>query len=172
LLLAVEGIESVVNSPEVKGSVQALDKTLKGLEKLVENVDGKVGSLASNIDGTVKDARKIVKNADGQITEILSGVDETVKDTHKLVKNADTRVESVTAAIEKTTEEARSAIEQGERTLSSTGDVIAKDSPMIYKLTETLEELKAAAQSLRSMADYLERHPDALLRGKGGSGGN
>jgi paraquat-inducible protein B len=30
----------------------------------------------------------------------------------------------------------------------------------------TLTELKDAAQSIRVLADYLERHPESLLRGK------
>ncbi len=42
----------------------------------------------------------------------------------------------------------------------------AADSPLEHGLTGTLEELRRAAQSLRGLADYLQRHPDALLRGK------
>ena len=34
------------------------------------------------------------------------------------------------------------------------------------ELMRTLEELRGAARSLRIMADYLERHPEALLKGK------
>ena len=37
------------------------------------------------------------------------------------------------------------------------------------EVTNTLQELKDAARSLRLMADYLERHPEALLSGKKGS---
>jgi paraquat-inducible protein B len=33
-------------------------------------------------------------------------------------------------------------------------------------LAGTLRELKTAARSLRELADYLDRHPDALLRGR------
>jgi paraquat-inducible protein B len=36
------------------------------------------------------------------------------------------------------------------------------------EVTGTLQELKEAARSLRLMADYLERHPEALLSGKKG----
>jgi len=36
------------------------------------------------------------------------------------------------------------------------------------EVTSTLQELKDAARSLRLMADYLERHPEALLSGKKG----
>ena len=33
-------------------------------------------------------------------------------------------------------------------------------------LPDTIRQLNAAAQSVRSLADYLERHPEALIRGK------
>ena len=33
-------------------------------------------------------------------------------------------------------------------------------------LVRTLTELKDAARSIRVLADYLERHPESLLRGK------
>ena len=60
------------------------------------------------------------------------------------------------------------AFEQAERTLGAAEGVIGKDSPMKYQLTRTLEELSAAARSIRILAEYMERHPEALLRGKGG----
>jgi paraquat-inducible protein B len=34
-------------------------------------------------------------------------------------------------------------------------------------LSRALQELSGAVRSLRIMADYLERHPDALIHGKG-----
>ena len=33
-----------------------------------------------------------------------------------------------------------------------------------------MEEMARAARSIRVFADYLDQHPDALLRGKGGAG--
>jgi paraquat-inducible protein B len=35
-------------------------------------------------------------------------------------------------------------------------------------LNALLKELTGAARSIRVFADYLERHPDALIRGKTG----
>jgi len=35
------------------------------------------------------------------------------------------------------------------------------------QLQDTLREITAAARSIRVMTEYLERHPDALLKGKG-----
>jgi paraquat-inducible protein B len=55
---------------------------------------------------------------------------------------------------------------QADGTLKSIDAMVAKDSPMSQELQETLRELSDAARSLRVLADYLERHPEALLRGK------
>jgi paraquat-inducible protein B len=41
----------------------------------------------------------------------------------------------------------------------------------MYGLTETLREVEKAARSLSTLTDYLERHPEALLGGKGDAGG-
>ena len=57
-------------------------------------------------------------------------------------------------------------IVQADATLKSVDGMLAEDSPMSQELQETLLELSEAARSLRVLADYLERHPEALLRGK------
>jgi paraquat-inducible protein B len=48
---------------------------------------------------------------------------------------------------------------------------IAENSELPYRFTKAMEEVSAAARSVRVLADYLEQHPDALLRGKTGPGG-
>jgi Ca2+-binding RTX toxin-like protein len=42
------------------------------------------------------------------------------------------------------------------------------DSRLGYELVRALRDVADAARSLKTLADYLERHPDALIRGKGG----
>jgi paraquat-inducible protein B len=55
---------------------------------------------------------------------------------------------------------------QADGTLKSIENLVAKDSPLSQELQESLRELSDAARSLRVLSDYLERHPEALLRGK------
>jgi len=38
-------------------------------------------------------------------------------------------------------------------------------------LQNTLQEISAMSRSLRQVADYLDQHPEALIRGKGKPGG-
>ena len=48
-------------------------------------------------------------------------------------------------------------------------DIVRKDSVTRVQINDTLKELASAARSVRIFADDLQRHPEALLRGKGGA---
>ncbi len=48
----------------------------------------------------------------------------------------------------------------------SMGNAGARRSPVIDQLSRTLEKLSDAADSMRALSDYLNRHPDAFIRGK------
>lgn len=51
-------------------------------------------------------------------------------------------------------------------TLDSIQGVVSEQSPAYIELVRALRELSSAARSIRITADYLEQHPDALIKGK------
>jgi paraquat-inducible protein B len=55
---------------------------------------------------------------------------------------------------------------QARSTLASADGLVGADSQARYDLNLLLKELTGAARAIRGLADYLERHPEALLRGK------
>ena len=58
---------------------------------------------------------------------------------------------------------------QAQSTLASADGLVGANSQARYDLDALLKELTGAARSIRVLADYLERHPEALLRGKAGA---
>ena len=146
MLSAVEGIEKVVNSPEIM-------KTIKSLNKAVENFD------------------KLVRNIDDRTDFLTTGINETVKETHRLVRRIDGEVEPLIFSIKKTADTTTNTVIQAKKTFVSAENIMSEDSEVICGLINALEELTDAAHSLRILADYLERHPEALLRGKAAPGG-
>lgn len=51
-------------------------------------------------------------------------------------------------------------------TLQTLEKLMANDAPLQQDTRTAMRELAKAAQAFRVLADYLERHPEALLRGK------
>ncbi len=171
LLTAIEGIEKVVNSPEMQKLPASLNLTLEETRKLVQNIDQKIASLGSSVDETLKDYGKLARNVDGKVEHLASGIDETVRDIQKLVNNTDARIEKLTAGVEETAAATTAAMVQGKKTLTTAEGAISEDSPVLYELTNAFKELASAAHSIRILAEYFEQHPDALVQGKGESGG-
>jgi paraquat-inducible protein B len=167
LLTAVEGIEKVVNSPGMQKLPASLNLTLEDTRKLVRNIDQKVDSLGSSADETFKDYGKLARNVDGKVEPLATGIDEAMRDIRKMANNTDGRIEQLAASVEETAQEATETLAQAKETLST----VEEDSAVTYELTKMLKELASAAHSIRMLAEYFERHPDALLQGKGESGG-
>jgi paraquat-inducible protein B len=63
---------------------------------------------------------------------------------------------------------ARGTLVSARGTLDHTDSLTGPNSVQIQQLGNTLLEVSRAARSVRVLADYLERHPEALLRGKKG----
>ena len=62
-------------------------------------------------------------------------------------------------------------LKETKKLMHTAESAISENSPLRQELMSTLQSLSIAARSLENFADYLERHPEALLKGKGGRGG-
>ena len=91
------------------------------------------------------------------LSESLAALRDTMGATNTLLKRLD----------RETASELTKTLAQTRRTLASAEKVLAPNSPLQAEAYRTLKELASAARSFRIMADYLERHPEALIRGKG-----
>jgi len=162
---AVAGINNLVRSSELKEAIEALNQTLKNAGALVENIDKQVNPLASRLDETLKDYGKLARNIDTHVGPMATSITETAQDTQKLIKNADHRLDDVLVS-------AQAALEQIKKALVPVQDFASENSSFRYNLSQTLQELTEASRAIRELADYLERHPETLLRGKSATGGN
>ena len=171
LLAAVEGVEKIVNSQEVKEIISSLSLAVEDARKLLQNVDSQVSPLALGIEKTFGDARKLVQNVNTQVQPLSASIKGAADEYGKLARNVDSQIEPLASSIEKSLEEVRAAVEQARKALAGAEGVLAEDSPLLYELENSLKEVSDAARAIRLLADYLKRHPEALLKGKGRSGG-
>jgi paraquat-inducible protein B len=62
--------------------------------------------------------------------------------------------------------ELKSSLQDLQRTLAAAEKTLATDSPVMGDVREAAHEISRAAQSVRSLADLLDRQPEALIKGK------
>jgi paraquat-inducible protein B len=124
---------------------------LQGIEQSLTNIVQKIEKLPLEAIGN--DLRKAILT----LTQMLADADKTVKRF-----NTDLVPETKSALTE-----ARRTLEAAERTLSSADKVfLGPNAPVQQEFRDALQELISAARALRVLADYLERNPDAIIRGK------
>jgi paraquat-inducible protein B len=117
------------------------------------------------------DSGKLMNDINFHVEPLASSIKETMRDTQTLVRNIDNRVVLFQSSIDDTAKKAAAAMTQSEKALKAVADVTDENSAVVQELTGALKELSAAARSIRLFADYLQRHPEALIHGKGGPGG-
>lgn len=178
--------------PTIPSSMEKLAQKLKDLpidkiaDKLVgvlDNIekvtgDSKIKDIISNIDDASKNLNRLVLNADKMVADVdvrakkvldsfLVTSDDAQKflvDARKLVKNTDSQIQPLS-------DKAQDAMDQAKTTLAAINNFVGDNSNTRYKLNRALDEIGAAAKSLNSAMDYLERHPESLLKGKSSKGG-
>lgn len=97
-----------------------------------------------------------LENISMQFQRSIEALASTMKQTEQLTRNLNF---TVAPAINET-------LEQTKKTLAAAEKTMSVDSPLQQELNTLLDELSKAVRSIRIMADYLERHPDALIYGK------
>jgi len=120
--------------------------------------------------------------ASGGFTELQSSVenivrkiekmplDEIAVDLKSIVAQLDTTLRSVDALVERVdTEiapELRQTLESARGALGQAQGALSQDAPLQGDLRGTLRDVGRAAEAIRNLADYLDRHPESLLRGR------
>ena len=120
-----------------------------------------IPTLPNSLEGIIASVNKIldrVEKADLQGT--LTNLNALMVSTTRLASTLEKDMPKLSAELLATLQTAHSALASLEATTSADGEIGSE-------LQTALKEISAAARSLRVMAEYLERHPEALIKGKG-----
>ncbi|CAH2032073.1 PqiB family protein [Trichlorobacter ammonificans] len=129
--------------PTTTGSLEqfqtSLMQVVQKLERLpLEELAGDARTTLKRLDSTLASADHLLKGVDASLLPEARGMVHDVRTT----------------------------LDELRTTLTSARQALAADAPLQHDLREALREMNRAAQSLRTLGDYLERHPEALLQGK------
>jgi len=126
----------------------AFNASIRPLE--LPTVNGTFQQLEANIGRMVKRVNYL------PLEQIAADLHTDLKDLHETLSELHSRV--LPSAVD-TLSALHNTLDSADRTLDA-------ESPLQRGLTETLSESRSTLQAVRELADYIDRHPDALLRGR------
>ncbi len=133
----LDGLDRLVNSPQMASNIQTLNDSLESTKAILGKIDRQTDPLLASMKEGVDEFRTIARKGEGLPDKIGQALEATLSTLH-----------------------------QAESTLLSAQEVASGDSALAQQVDGTLREVSDTARSFRFLGDYLQRHPEALLRGK------
>jgi len=156
------GIDRIVNSRELHQTVVNLERTTRDIDRLVNHVDNQVGPIS----GDVRSALDAAKVTLGEANKALASAQRALAQAEKTLAFKEGVPGQVAEKLMATLDSARSALDESRKALVEVQDLTSQSAYLGYEVGSTLEETKSLSRSIRSLSDYLERHPESLIRGK------
>lgn len=154
-----DNFESDVDIGEISARIGSI---LEGVDELVNSED-----VRSSLQGI----EEIINDADTQalghsLREALDNVSVAATDASTLFSTAGDDLDSLAEALKPALSKLNSALDEAEQTLATAKVQLRGETEQMYQLQMTLTQVESAARALREFFDYMERNPEALLKGK------
>jgi paraquat-inducible protein B len=134
--------------PSVPTQLEVLTSSITGLLNQLAALP--LGDLVADVQRTVQSVEALMTSPD--TTQAITALTASANSLQSLVAKLDGRLDPLMG--------------QAQSTLASANSLIGQNSQLRYDIEDLLRELTNAARSIRLFADYLERHPEALIRGR------
>ena len=124
---------------------------------VVPTVPGGLGKIQDAVSRIASKLDKVpLDRLSAELSQTLLSVDETLKSSRQLIGQLDSQVAP----------QATRTFNEAEQALRSANAVLGQDAPLQRDVQDALKQVAESARALAVLADYLERHPESLLRGK------
>ncbi|MDH3664340.1 MAG: hypothetical protein OEU92_30735, partial [Alphaproteobacteria bacterium] len=149
--------------------IPSIPSDLEGLTRSVSDVVSEIGALP--LQEIAADVQQLLRGADALVsststTESVEMLRLALSDIRALTSKVDGQAGPLLEALLETVKSADQTLDQTRSTLAATEGLVGEGAKVSYGLDGALVEISNAARSIRIFAEYLERHPEALLRGK------
>lgn len=144
--------------PTVPSSSEQMTRSLLRFVQRLGRVD--VEAIGAQLEAASHGARRVLDNP--QLFRAVGQLAGTLEQTRELIARLQTTVAPRVS----------STMVRLDGIVSSLQSLVDEDAPLRTETRSIVLELARTLRSLRSLSDYLQRHPEALLRGKDAAGGD
>lgn len=173
------------NYLELPTVARGFDEITKNLQEM--NIKGLVG----NVENLILQLNKVV--ASGKIEQALGSFDEAAQSINltsiefeKLGKNLNETSVELSKLLVTLNEQApdmakqlngnlivlQKSLDQFNQTANTLNHTFSEDSPLVYQLNTTMQDISKSARAFQSLSETLEQQPEAIWRGKSLSEGD
>ncbi|MGD9339575.1 MAG: MlaD family protein [Chromatiales bacterium] len=139
--------------PALPGSFAEVAESIARIAQQLEQVP--LQQIGEDLGRTASGLADLVNSPD--LEKSLRDLSATLAEFSEVATNLNANVSPALTGV----------IEEAERTLGSVRTMVDTNSAARNETKRLLIELTETAQAIRMIVDYLERHPEALIRGKG-----
>jgi paraquat-inducible protein B len=171
----------------IETGLKKLGKAIENLpiDQLAQRALGVLGSIEQRVNSpkvdrildSGADAAAVLKDAlqriDAEVDPLVTSLRQAADATQRAMNQADETLNlekgpagRMVAEFTRAAESADEALREIRKASGEASEILDDRSAVRRRVQDMLDEVTAAARSLRLLADYLERHPEALLQGK------
>jgi len=154
-----------VDHPELKQALRDVAQVAVDLKRLVARLDQRLGPLADSVQGTLTDTRRMAGQLGVAADRVGTSADKVGATADRVADTAGRfdRALDGSAPLMQSLQRAADELAQSAAGLrAATGE----DSTLLNNVERASQDVSRAARAVRELADLLERHPEALVRGK------
>ena len=156
--VSMEG-DSVV-LPGESGGIENITVAMGHIAGKIEQIP--FDDIGKSLDATLKSVQNIVASPD--LNNAIHELSGTIADAHKLVKEADQGIGPALARIPAMADQMQQALTNANHAFGQSG--FGADSDFQRNVSRLMKQVNEAMRSIRLLADFLDKHPEALIRGR------
>jgi len=147
--------------PSVPGAFNDLQPQLAEIVSRVSKI--RFDEIGSNLNQTLKSANA----ASGDLQDTLKSVGAASRSLQEALTSANDAIRQLAPETQRALGDVRQTLGAVQGTLGSLERNVAQpDAPLLRNANDAIVEMQRAARALRQLSDYLQQHPESLLRGK------
>jgi paraquat-inducible protein B len=162
---SLTALEAVLKNPALMDGVNYFEKTMANAELLTRDLNQRVTPLMETFQQVADHTDQLILNVNDEIKPLVGDARQSLRSVNVAagrIRHAADTVAGLSAA-------AQPAVANLDQAVANIANLTNANSKERQEMRNMLKELAEAARSIRVWSSYLERHPEAIIYGKGQS---
>ncbi|MEA1050834.1 MlaD family protein [Lamprobacter modestohalophilus] len=156
---ALEAINTLLGADQTNSALSHLDQALAGIASFIDKIDREIAPLSERANATLTEYQKLAETLRTDAAPLLRELSQATQTVTAVASRVEAKVDPLANS-------AQTALDEAAAAMNSISQLTGESSSTRYELDQLLATATRAANSIRALADYLERHPESLLQGK------